>query len=41
MKAEEIFLAAVEKNSPGERAAYLDGACGKDAALRGQVEALL
>jgi serine/threonine protein kinase/tetratricopeptide (TPR) repeat protein len=41
MKAEEIFLAAVEKSSPGERAAYLDGACGKDAALRAQVEALL
>jgi serine/threonine protein kinase len=40
MKAEEIFLAAVEKKKPGERAAYLEGACG-DAALRAQVVALL
>jgi WD40 repeat protein/serine/threonine protein kinase/Flp pilus assembly protein TadD len=41
MKAEEIFLAAVEKKSPGERAAYLDRACGDDTALRAEVEGLL
>src|SRR5262249_23429769 len=41
MKAEEIFLAAVEKKLPGERAAYLEGACGNAAALRAQVLALL
>ena len=37
----EIFLKALEKPSPAERAAYLDGACGDDLALRAQVEALL
>jgi serine/threonine protein kinase len=37
---EEIFLAAVEK-APADRAAYLDAACGPDAELRAQVEALL
>src|SRR5438105_4048339 len=36
-----IFLAAVEKADPDERAAYLQQACGGDAALRRQVEALL
>src|ERR1051326_7045009 len=41
MKAEEIFLAAVEKKACGERAAYVEGACGNDAALRAQVAALL
>jgi WD40 repeat protein/serine/threonine protein kinase len=41
MKAEEIFLAAVEKKLPGERAAYLEGACGNAAALSAQVLALL
>jgi serine/threonine protein kinase/Flp pilus assembly protein TadD len=41
MKTEDIFLAAVEKDSPAERAAYLDGACGNDAGLRARVEALL
>src|SRR5262245_39401905 len=41
MKAEEIFLAALEKDSSVDRAAYLDGACGNDAALRAQVEGLL
>jgi hypothetical protein len=34
MKAEEIFLAALEKSSPTERAAYLDQVCGDDAGLR-------
>jgi serine/threonine protein kinase/tetratricopeptide (TPR) repeat protein len=41
MNAEEILQAAVEKNTPGERAAYLDSACGADAALRALVEGLL
>ena len=41
MKAEEIFLAAVEKSSPSERAAYLDQMCGDDAGLRGWIEGLL
>jgi WD40 repeat protein/serine/threonine protein kinase len=41
MKAEEIFLAAVEKPSPRERSAYLDQACGDDAGLRRWVEGLL
>src|SRR5258706_1149876 len=37
----EIFLAAIEKATPEERAAYLDGACGKDPSLRRRVEDLL
>jgi tetratricopeptide (TPR) repeat protein/serine/threonine protein kinase len=37
---EDIFLAAVEK-APADRAAYLDAACGSDAELRAQAEALL
>src|SRR5262249_54865775 len=37
----EIFLAAVGKDEPAERAAYLDQACGADAALRQRLEALL
>jgi hypothetical protein len=36
-----IFLAALEKGSRAERAAYLDGACGDNLQLRGEVEALL
>src|SRR4051794_33708094 len=41
MKAEEILQAAVEKRTPAERAAYLDGACGPDAGLRALIEGLL
>ena len=41
MIAEEIFLKAIEKETAAERAAYLDGACGDDAKLRAEVEALL
>jgi eukaryotic-like serine/threonine-protein kinase len=41
MNVDEILLAAVEKQSPAERAAYLDGACGSDASLRALVEGLL
>ncbi len=37
----EIFLAALERPSPGERAAFLDRACGKDGPLRARLEALL
>jgi serine/threonine protein kinase len=39
--AKEIFLAAVERATPAERAAFLDGACGGNLALRAEVEALL
>src|SRR5262249_2250663 len=41
MTEREIFLAAVEKDSPAERAAYLNEACGADASLHQRVEALL
>ena len=41
MTPEEILQAALEKTTPAERAAYLDGACGHDAALRDLVEGLL
>ncbi|MCI0461473.1 MAG: protein kinase [Gemmataceae bacterium] len=41
MTLEDIFLAAAEKDTPAQRAAYLDSACGGDTALRAQVEALL
>ena len=37
----EIFLAALERPSPGERAAFLDGACARDAPLRARLESLL
>src|SRR5215475_14473048 len=37
----EIFFEAMEKATPEERAAYLDGACGKDVPLRRRVEDLL
>jgi hypothetical protein len=36
---EDIFLATVAK-APADRAAYLEAACGSDAELRAQVEAL-
>jgi serine/threonine protein kinase/Tfp pilus assembly protein PilF len=39
--AKGIFLVAVEKPTPDERAAFLDAACAEDAALRQRVEALL
>src|SRR4051812_15600314 len=38
---ESIFLAALEKGTEEERAAYLDQACGADQALRRQVDRLL
>lgn len=40
MTEEMIFAAALEKASPAERAAYLDGACG-GGDLRRRIEALL
>ncbi|MHC4549454.1 MAG: serine/threonine-protein kinase [Planctomycetota bacterium] len=40
-KVEEIFHAALRKGSAAERAAFLDGACGYDAALRARVDVLL
>src|SRR4029078_11994338 len=41
LKADEIFLAGVEKSTPAERTAFLDGACQSDVGLRAQVEGLL
>ena len=41
MKAEDIFLAALDKKVPAERQAYLDSACRDDADLRAQLEGLL
>ena len=41
MNAEEIFLAVLERNTPPERKAYLDGVCAHDPQLRQQVEGLL
>src|SRR6516165_163561 len=38
---ESVFLAALEKGSPEERAAYLERACGPDLELRRCVERLL
>jgi non-specific serine/threonine protein kinase/serine/threonine-protein kinase len=40
-RAREIFLSAVEGHAPEQWPAYLDEACGGDAALRRRVEALL
>src|SRR5262249_23518127 len=40
-RANDLFLKALELRSPGARQEYLDGACAGDAALRGEVEALL
>ena len=37
----EIFLEAVERATPGERAAFLDKACAHDPVLRAAVQALL
>jgi len=41
MNEREIFLEALEMPSPEARAAYLQGACGRDVALRREVDALL
>ncbi|AMV37862.1 hypothetical protein [Planctomyces sp. SH-PL62] len=37
----DLFLEALERSDPADRAAYLDRACGADAATRSRVEALL
>ena len=36
-----IFFEALRKKNAAERAAYLDGACGKDTILHAEVESLL
>jgi WD40 repeat protein len=41
MNERTIFMQALELDAPEERSAYLDQACGGDAALRQRVEALL
>jgi serine/threonine-protein kinase len=41
LDVEEIYFAAGELGSPGERAAYLDEVCGPDSDLRRRVERLL
>jgi serine/threonine protein kinase/tetratricopeptide (TPR) repeat protein len=41
MSEETIFAAALERGDPTVRAAYLDAACGENAALRRRLEALL
>ena len=41
MTERELFLAALKLPTAGDRAAFLDQACGSDATLRGQIEALL
>lgn len=40
-QVEAIYLEAVGRTDPAERAAYLESACSGDAELRGRVEALL
>ena len=40
-RIEELFQEARKRATAGERAAFLDGACGDDADLRARVEALL
>jgi hypothetical protein len=41
MSERDIFIAALQRPNGPERGAFLQEACGSDAALRGQVEALL
>jgi serine/threonine protein kinase/tetratricopeptide (TPR) repeat protein len=41
MREQSVFIEALEKESPGERAAFLDQACADDPALRQRVERLL
>ena len=41
LPARDLFLEALEKPTPAERAAFLDGACRGDDALRAAVEELL
>jgi hypothetical protein len=41
MTERELFVAALERDDPAERATFVDQACGADASLRQRVEALL
>src|SRR5438067_6117737 len=41
MTEREIFTVALNKSNPADRAAYLEGVCAGDAALRQAVESLL
>src|SRR5262245_50230253 len=41
MNEREIFVAALQRQNAADRSALLAEACGSDASLRGQVEALL
>jgi serine/threonine protein kinase len=41
MNERDIFVAALDRDTPAERAAYLDEACAGDPALRERVDALL
>ena len=41
MNERAIFMEALDRDTPTERAAYLDEACAGDPALRERVEALL
>jgi hypothetical protein len=41
MKEREIFIAALQRDDPKDRRAYLEEACGADAGLRDRVQALL
>src|ERR1043166_3679857 len=40
-KIEELFQSARKRATAGERAAFLDGACGNDTELKAEVEQLL
>jgi hypothetical protein len=40
-RVKDLFLAAVEKATPQERAAFLDEACGADEELRRRIDELL
>jgi hypothetical protein len=40
MREREIFIAAMQREDPEERGAYLERACGADAGLRDRVQAL-
>ena len=41
MTERDVFIAALQKEDPAERQAYLDGACARQPELRRQVEHLL
>jgi len=41
MSERDIFIAALQKENPAERSAFLDQACDSDAALRQRIEVLL